>query len=132
MNALLNTAFDHAWGQIATLNGLETPDDAVGRSFTITTVNPDSVKIATAADSPLTIQRAAFIETLRYLDTHQHNESNPCEIRSNQVAADAGPLCRAARAANNNTRVINYIVPILVAVGLLGLSGKRPNSTWLA
>jgi hypothetical protein len=131
MNALLDTAIDHIWGQIATLRDLVTPDNAVGRTYTITGVNPGAVIIETEAGSPLTIQRAAFIETLRYLVENRHVASHPCEIRSNQLSEQSGPLCRATRAVNGNTRVINYIVPILTAVGILECSGKRPNSTWL-
>lgn len=132
MDALLNTSLRHVWSRIESLTGLETPDDAVGRGFTITSVSQDAVGITTEAGSPITIQRAAFLEALRYLAAHGHDTANPCEIRSNQLAQESGPLCAATRAVNGNTRVINYIVPILVAVGLLGVSGIRPNTTWLA
>lgn len=131
MNALLNAAIDHIWGQIARLKHLVTPDNAVGRTYTIIDVNPNAVVIKTEAGSQLTIQRAAFIETLRYLIENRHVATCPCEIRSNQLAEQSGPLCAATRAANGNTRVINYIVPILTAVEILECSGSRPNTTWL-
>lgn len=131
MDALLNTSLLYVWEGIEPLTGLKTPDNAVGRGFTITNVSQNAVSIETEAGSPITIQRTAFLEALRYLAAHGHDTANPCEIRSNQLAQESGPLCAATRAANGNTRVINYIVPILVAVGLLGVSGTRPNTTWL-
>jgi hypothetical protein len=103
-----------------------------GRAFHIRSITTNEVQITTEAGSPLTIQRAAFLEAIRYLVLHGHDRTNPCEIRSNQHAENAGPLCIVTRSVNSNTRVINYIVPILTAVGILDLSGARPNTTWLA
>jgi hypothetical protein len=132
MDALLNASLSHVWPTIGSLTRLETPDDAVGRGFKIANFGQEAVRIETEAGSPITIQRVAFLEALRYLLKHGHDTEHPCEIRSNQVAEQAGPLCAATREVNGNTRVINYIVPILVEVGLLGVSGTRPNTTWLA
>lgn len=132
MEALLNIAIDHIWPRIADQQELTTPDAAVGKSFSIRGVNQDGVNITTEAGSLLTIQRAAFIEAIRYLVLNNHFSANPCEIRSNQHVENSGPLCTATRRVNSNTRVINYIVPILVAVGILGVNRTRPNSTWLA
>lgn len=131
MYALLNAAIEHIWSQIAGLDGLTTPDDRAARAFTITAVSQGAVEIATEAGSPLAIRRAAFVETLHYLVANHHVDSNPCEIRSSQLSELSGPLCAATRAVNGNTRVINYIVPILEAVGILGSSGVRRNTTWL-
>ena len=132
MERLLNAAIDHVWSHISTLDGLTTPDTSVGRSFQIQDVTPDEIHIATEAGSPLTLKRAAFLEAIRYLVTNGHDSRHPCEIRSNQLAENSGPLCTTTRRVNNNTRVINYVVPILAAVGILGISGSRPNTTWLA
>ncbi|WP_143129089.1 hypothetical protein [Variovorax sp. PDC80] len=131
MNALLNAALSHIWPRIQSLSDMKTPDDSLGRDFTIDDVGHDAVRIATAAGSLITIQRAAFMAALRYLVENGHGASSPCEIRSNQVAEESGPLCLIARAANSNTRVINYIVPILARLGILGVGGTRPNTTWL-
>lgn len=131
MDGLLNAAIDHVWPQIANLRGLTTPDAAVGRPFFIRSVTSTEVQITTEAGSPLTIQRAAFLAAIRYLVVNGHDSTNPCDIRSNQHAENSGPLCTATRRVNSNTRVINYIVPILTAVGILGFIGTRPNKTWL-
>ena len=132
MNALLNAALSSIWGRIINLTNLRTPDNAVGRNYTIRSVTQDFVEIQTEDGSTLRIQRAAFIETMRYLIANQHTENNTCEIRSNQDREQAGPLCRAARDVNGGTRVINYIVPILAAFEILRVDGNRPNTTWLA
>lgn len=132
MDALLNMVVDHFWPQIGKLTGLKTPDDVAGKYFTIKKISQNTVEIATEAGSSITIRREAMLEALRYLINHNHNVSNSCEIHSNQIAEQSGPLCRATRGVNSNTRVINYIVPILAAVGILAVSGTRPNSTWLA
>lgn len=132
MDALLNAAIDHIWPKIGDMQTLTTPDDATGKNFHISSVGPNSVGITTEGGSSLMIQRIAFIEAIRYLVLNGHSKTNPCEIRSHQHAENSGPLCAATRAVNGNTRVINYIVPILVAVGILGCRGARPNTAWLA
>ncbi|WP_141243330.1 hypothetical protein [Bordetella genomosp. 1] len=131
MDALLNNSLLHVWPRIEGLTDLRTPDDAVGRAFTVEAVDRDAVEIATAGGSPIIIRRTAFLAVLRYLVAHGHGASNACEIRSNQTAEHSGPLCMAAREANGNTRVVNYVVPILAALGILGVDGTQPNATWL-
>jgi hypothetical protein len=42
-----------------------------------------------------------------------------------------GPLDEATRIHSGGTMVIPYIVPILAATGIVGLSGERPNRVWL-
>jgi hypothetical protein len=131
MNSLINAALAQIWSDIATLKHLQTPDIQKGKVFTVISVVPESVTISSEAGSSITLRKAAFMETLRYLIVNGHNADNPCVIGSNQNADDAGPLCVASRSANGNTRVISYIVPILAALGILGVSGDRPNKTWL-
>jgi hypothetical protein len=131
MDESINVALSNAWDKIANLKNLKTPDNSVGRSYTINSVTSTTVEIKTNGNSTLTIQRTAFIETLRYLVDNQHTITNPCKIGSNQKEDKAGPLCRAARAVNSGMRVINYTVPILTALEILGMNGKRPNTTWL-
>lgn len=131
MNALLNAVIENIWGQIGDLNELFTPDNAARRLFRVIAVNENTVRIETEGGSLITIHRGAFFEALRYLLENNHTQENPCEIRSSQTAEEAGPLCVTTRMVNSNVRVINYIVPILAAVGVLGVSGRRPNTTWL-
>ena len=119
------------WQRIIVGTELMTPDNLAGRSFSITAVGPESVSIRTQAGSPLVIRKESFVEALDYLLNNNHWQENPCNISSNQSASRSGPLCLATRNVNGNTRVINYIVPVLVSLGFLGVCGRRPNKTWL-
>ena len=131
MKSVINSAILHIWPSIAALTGLKTPDDEVGRSFAIANHSENFVVICTEEGSKIKINREAFAEALLYLIEYKHGSSNPCEIRSSQILDKAGPLCKATRTLNGGTRVISYIVPILVSVGFLGVSGVRPNAVWL-
>lgn len=132
MDALIRTAIDSIWPAVSSSRPLLTPDHSAPSSFTVVASNADTTTISTEQGTRLILERAAFHATLRYLAEHGHGLENPCEIRSNNVYDDAGPLCRAARDANNRTRVINYIIPMLADVGLVRVNGARPNTVWLA
>lgn len=132
MEVLINFALSTVWSQICEPRKLNTPDSSAGSSFSVVSSDQSSVSIITKGGSPMRIQRKAFFEALRYLVMHQHNKTSPCEIRSNQRAEEAGPLCQATRAANSGTRVINYIVPMLATTGLVSVRSSRPNAVWLA
>ena len=131
MEALIITALDAVWSQICEPRKLSTPDASTGRSFSVVNSDQSSVSISTEGGSAMRIQREAFLAALRYLASHQHNQNNPCEIRSNQLAEEAGPLCQATRAVNSGTRVINYIIPMLAITGLVEVRSSRPNAVWL-
>lgn len=131
MNSILNAALDEIWDQIETLVDLRTPDNTNGKPFRIASTHSTVVNIETARGAAISIQRDAFLATLRYLIENHHIESNRCEIRSSNDINLAGPLCRASRSANNNVRVINYIAPILAAIGFLRIDGNQPNTTWI-
>jgi len=132
MEALIITALDAVWSQICEPRKLSTPDASTGRSFSVVNSDQSYVSISTEGGSAMHIQREAFLAALRYLASHQHNQNNPCEIRSNQIAKEAGPLCQATRAVNSGTRVINYIIPMLAVTGLVEVRSCRPNAVWLA
>jgi hypothetical protein len=132
MDVLIKTALNAVWPQICKSQNLYTPDASAGKSFAVVSSDQDSISITTEGGFPLRIQREAFFTALLYLVTHHHSQDSPCEIRSNQLAENAGPLCRATREVNSGTRVINYIAPILVTTGLVVIRSSRPNAVWLA
>lgn len=132
MDVLINTALSAVWSHIGAQRELRTPDALAGKSFSVVESSQASIKILTEKGSPLLIQREAFFQALRYLLANQHIPDNPCEIRSNQIAESAGPLCRVTREVNSGTRVINYIVPLLAATGLVAVRSSQPNAVWLA
>lgn len=132
MEVLINTALSAVWPAICEPRQLRTPDEKVGKSFSVVGSDQSSAHIVTEGGSPIQIQREAFLAALRYLAEHQHNQDNPCEIRSNQLAEKAGPLCQVTRTVNSGTRVINYIAPMLATAGLVTLRGRGLNAVWLA
>jgi len=131
MEALLDTALNAAWLKICEPRKLSTPDKTAGKSFSVVSSDQNSVEIMTNGDSKILIQRAAILAALRYLIQHQHNQNNPCEIRSDQNLEKAGELCKITSEKNSGTLVITYIVPMLASAGLANFSGDRPNKVWL-
>lgn len=105
-----------------------TPDYQNSERFEIDQLAASSIEIA---PQNVQIARAAFVDALHYLRENDHHPSNPCEVRSNNDRALAGPLCRAARDQNSNVRCINYILPIFQNHGLVGIDCDQPNKTWL-
>lgn len=121
---------DNLWNQLNAHAAYNTPDNIRQTEFTIQAINqnPDSITIS---PQNITISKQAFLAALSHLTGNHHTQGNPCQIRSSNTPKKAGPLCQAARKVNNNVRCINYILPILAAAGIVGINGKRPNTTWL-
>jgi hypothetical protein len=132
MEAIINTTLRAVWPQLSARRSYQTPDNSVSKAFDVTNSTEDFIAIRTDGGSTLNIYRPAFGAALRYLLENRHVAGNPCEIRSNQIANEAGPLCIATRSVNNGTRVINYIAPLLENVGIVATQGTRPNLIWLA
>jgi 2-polyprenyl-6-methoxyphenol hydroxylase-like FAD-dependent oxidoreductase len=112
-----------------------TPDNQRPANFSISAIGQNSVTIL-PQNNGLIITREAFESALHYLVENNHTVDHVCEIRSNNLRRDAGPLCIAARDQNRNVRCINYILPILAHNNLVGIDGTRSrahprNTTWL-
>lgn len=135
---------DNIWPRI---NGIDTtlitPDKQLGKPFNIAIVRDESVGInpnSTSKEvekSTLYINKKAFIATLDYLISHNHIDSNHCEIESSNNPEKSGPLCNASKEQNNGTRCITYILPILQHFNVIRIDGSRKkseqkrNETWL-
>lgn len=115
------------WGGIIVGSSYKTPDNSKGKLFQITDRGPDAISIF---PQKISISIESFIKALEFLVHNGHNINNPIEIGSSNDPNEAGPLCKAARSANNNTRCINYILPILASSNYVGLDGKIPNKVW--
>lgn len=107
-----------------------TPDMFFGSPFRIDGVAQGEIRIILSSGGVLAIHRQAFFEANNYLQANNHDMSNPVNLGSSNSVIDSGPLCLATRAANNNVRCINYIIPILAFLGAAGFSGARPNTCW--
>lgn len=133
MRAIVNAAIQQQWNTIPTGTSLGTPTEK--SSFTFNEVTNDEAHITTSGGTPITINRAAFEAALLYLVEHGHSANDRCEIRSNKVYQEAGPLCRVTREANQpgseGRMVITYVLPILKAMGLVEISHESlPSTTW--
>ncbi len=95
---------DGVWTHLKAGQKYKTPSD--GCSFEVSDVGSSAIKISLQKRT-IKIKREAFSAALHYLRENRHDEGNPCPIRSSNNPEDAGPLCRAARASNDNVRCIN-------------------------
>jgi len=108
-----------------------TPDRHKGADFVLKQVRHDRVVIETGrrpSDVPITL--AAFTAAFEYLLHNGHDADHPIPIRSHNDPRQAGPLCRAAREKNSDIRCINYILPLMKAMGYVEVDGSRPNRCW--
>ena len=127
MNQVL-LGVEKGWESLRVGDKFRTPDNAKGVDFTISKIESNRIVIS---PQKISINRKAFEAAIDYLHENNHNARNRCEIMSNNDRKKAGPLCQASRDKNNNTRCINYILPILKSKGLVDFSGDRPNKVWL-
>jgi len=116
------------WNNLSPNQTFRTPDTQKGVDFSIERVDNGQLRIS---PQNIPVSKAAFAATLHYLKTNGHNEHNPCEIRSSNDPASAGPLCLTARQANSNIRCINYILPILAQHQIVRINPTRLNTTWI-
>ncbi|WP_273028229.1 hypothetical protein [Massilia timonae] len=125
-------AIEGVWGAIGQIDPATkfwTPAEQAW--FRVTEADLNEVTITTSNDSSIKIRKQAFVSTIAYLLSNGHTQaSSPCEIRSNKMYDEAGPLCRAAR-IENGTMTITYVLPVLKAMGLVDIEPSRPSATWL-
>jgi len=95
--------------------------------FDVTKRDSNTMDVTTAGDNSIKVPRAAFVGALDYLIKEGHVEGNPCEVRNKYD--NPGPLAQAA--AVNGTQTIQYVLPILQAMGLVAVNSNKPNTTWL-
>jgi hypothetical protein len=121
-------ATDAVWRNIAVGHRYRTPDLYKGKDFTIEEKTQERLMIS---PQKVSVSKSAIAATIHYLRSNQHDMDSPCEIRSSNDKATAGPLCCAAREENDGVRCINYVLPILQENAVVGINPARPNTTWL-
>lgn len=89
------------WRNLVAGQGFRTPDLYRGVDFRIEEIAHNCIKIS---PPNVSIQKAAFVAAIHYLRTNDHEMNSPCEIRSSNSRATAGPLCIVSRDQNNNVR----------------------------
>lgn len=120
-----------AWSRMGELSRLRTPSQ---RSEYIVEGFADDRVIVLVASKRHVLLRSAFEAALNYLHQHSHGIESPCLIKSNNDPTLSGPLCRASRVTLSGaygTRNINYVLPILQALGVVDIRTSTPNAVWL-
>ncbi|EJL99986.1 hypothetical protein PMI23_04851 [Pseudomonas sp. GM24] len=120
-----------AWSRMGELSRLRTPSQ---RSEYIVEGFADDRVIVLVASKRHVLLRSAFEAALNYLHQHSHGIESPCLIKSNNDPALSGPLCRASRVTLSGAygpRNINYVLPILQALGVVDIRTSTPNAVWL-
>lgn len=123
-----DVTIDGVWTHLAAGKEYSTPDGIAPARFSVSRLDASAIRIKPQG---IAIRREAFSAALHYLREYRHDQHNPCEIRSNNDPALAGPLCSAARMKNANVRCINYVLPILAALGIVSTGPARPNTAWI-
>lgn len=132
MLSIIRSAIRENWDSLVVGLDLSTPDNSSGSPFRISSINDENIEITTNGGTAIIINCGALISTLEYLLSNLHIVSKPCAVGSDKVINNAGPLCLAARNANNENRmVISYVLPILSHMGLVETDGTRPNRVWV-
>jgi len=130
MNPLSKQLVDSLWPVLAQKEATyKTPDEQMGSEFTVKKSDESSIGIHTSGNSLITIRRDSFIAAIRYLLLQGHvNAEKSCPIGAS--IDNSGPLARETSGPSGGTMVIPYILPILAATGVVGITGKRPNQVW--
>lgn len=132
MTQLAVQTISRAWSRMGQLDRLRTPSQR--SEYIVEDVANDRVIILIAAKRHILL-RSSFEAALNYLHQNNHGIDNPCLIKSNNDPTLSGPLCRASRVTLTGAygpRNINYVVPILKALGLVDIRTSTPNAVWLA
>ena len=119
---------DGVWKNLSAQQIFQTPDGARGISYTIATVDSSGINIS---PQNIRINKKAFSATIHYLKRKRHDRDHPIRIQSSNDPTMAGPLCTISRNKNNGVRCINYILPILNNLRIVGVDSRRPNKTWI-
>jgi hypothetical protein len=122
---LAEVALDQCWNTFPNTQQLPLPSQA--GFFDVTKRGTTAMDVTTAGQNSVKVPREAFVGALAYLIKGGYVKGNPCEIRNKYD--NPGPLAQAG--AVNGTQMIQYVLPILKAMGLVEINSDRPNTTWL-
>lgn len=108
-----------------------TPDENRGSTFSVETVDDGGLVVLANMNTPVRIERAAFVAAVQVLLDSAATERMPIRVGSSNEADNSLDLCMGTKAVCNGVRVINYIVPLLLRMGVVGVGHQRPNTVWL-
>lgn len=108
----------------------KTPDNNLGSDFIVEKSDATSISIRTTGQSIISIHRDSFVAAVQFLLKGGNLSSENAHPIGASIG-DPGSLDMATRIHSGGTMVISYIVPILAATGIVGVSGDRPNKAWI-
>ena len=108
-----------------------TPDEVRASTFTVERIDQNEVTVLANLNSPISIPKSTFVYVVQVLQDRNSKERNPLRIGSSNDNVNSLELCLGAKAHCNGTRAINYIVPLLQRMGIVGIGHARPNTVWL-
>ncbi len=122
--------FEAFWCVLPLGKELVTPDKGRATHFVVAETSQDWVRVRPRGGASITISKAAFIATLRFLVDGLHYSDRPCLVASS--IGLPGTLGYEAKKANaSKVVVIPYVLPILKDAGLVEIDSRRPNQVWL-
>jgi len=122
---LAEAALEQCWNSFPDATQLRSPSQS--SVFDVLKRDNATMEITTSGQNRIVIPRESMVSTLTYLINGGHAQLNPCEVRNK--FDDPGPLAQAA--AVNGTQTIQYVLPILQQMGLVGIKSDRPNAAWV-
>jgi len=99
---------------------LHTPDDKVGKPFTVEKVDLEGVDVRTQRGGKVRISLFTFDTAIKYLTDHS------CFGETWMPIKDEG-LQMLLNTENDRVRASSYVLSILGAAGVLDVDGSRPN-----
>ena len=118
-------AYDRILERVKPGTTLRTPDDRVGQSFTVETVDAEGVGVKTQRGGTVRIGLFAFDIAVKYLGDQGCTGDRWLEVKD----PDFQMLLNAE---NDRVRASSYVLAILGAAGVLDIDGGRPNRVRLA
>jgi len=131
MTTLIECILTSVWKALSEVGKTyDTPDLQNGSQFIVCDADINSITIKTTGGAHISIDRAQFHEALKYLIENGHlGAGDPCKIEASR--SKPGHLNRATSSLRSGTVVISYILPMLASTEIVGIDGKRPNTTWI-
>jgi len=114
------TAYDAVLEKIHQGDSLKTPDDRVGKPFSIASVDAEAVAVKTAKGGRVRISLFTFDTAVKYLADLGIRGDRWLETKDEDFQI-------VLNMENDRVRAASYVLAILERAGLVEIDGNRPN-----
>jgi hypothetical protein len=121
----MESAYDAVLRKIHPGDSLKTPDERVGKPFTIASVDAEAVAVRTAKGGRVKISLFTFDSAVKYLADLGIRNDRWLETKDEDFQA-------VLNMENDRVRAASYVLAILERAGLVEIDGGRPNRVRLA